>query len=219
MGVPAVKERKKRNGNVKQSELKPTRNKRPRAGGLLALAAAYSHPTRVRILAAMNSPKRRSSPHRLADETGEDVKRVAYYFRELADLGFLELVDVDPVRGSVEHFYEPKTTALAWAREWSQMPPVFKQHMLALTERLAVEALGAAIDAGTFEAREDTVLAQDRMRLDQESANKAWALMAHTVEELMKLGDSAGGRLRETGVEGVLISYMAASYGGALRAE
>jgi hypothetical protein len=165
----------------------------------------------------MNSPKRRSSPARFAQETDLDVKRVAYHFRELADLGFIELVDQTPKRGSVEHFYEPKTTALAWQREWSQMPPVFKQQMLALTERLSVEALGAAIDAGTFEAREDTVLAQDTMRLDEESATRAMALMAGTVEELMRLGEDAASLLRESGEDGVLISYLAVSYEGALR--
>lgn len=219
MGVAAVKEKRRRNSLVSKSELKPTRKNRPRAGGLLALAAAYSHPTRVRILTAMNSPRRRSSPRQFCEETGEELKRVAYHFRELADLGFLELVDKTPRRGSIEHLYEPKKTALAWQREWSQMPPVFKQQMLALTERLSVEALGAAIDAGTFEAREDTVLAQDTMRLDEEGANKAMALMAGTVEELMKLGEEAAPRLDMAGEKGVLISYMAVSYEGVLRPE
>jgi hypothetical protein len=193
------------------------RSEVPRKKGILALAAAYSHPMRVRILTAMNSPRRRASPILLAEEWGEDVSIVAYHFRELVAYDFLEVVEEHKVRGSIEHVHEAKTTALAWDREWSQMPPIFKQHMLALTARLGFEAMGAAIDGGTFESRDDTVLAQDTMRLDEQGAIEALSLLAKTMEAMLKVAERAAARLVESGEEGTLISYMAVGYEGTLR--
>jgi hypothetical protein len=211
MGVPV--EPKPKNQQAKRLK----RSEIPRKKGILALAAAYSHPMRVRILTAMNSPKRRASPTRLAEEWGDDVSIVAYHFRELVAFGFLEVVEEHRVRGSVEHVHEARTTAVAWDREWSQMPPIFKQHMLALTGRLGFEAMGAAIDAGTFESRDDTVLAQDTMRLDEQGAIEALALLAKTMEVMLKVAERAEARLTESGDDGLLISYMIAGYEGTLR--
>jgi hypothetical protein len=189
----------------------------PRKEGLLALAAAYSHPMRVRILTAMNSPRRRHSPVQLAEAWGEDVSVVAYHFRELVAFDLLEVVEENKVRGSIEHVHEAKAVALAWEREWRQLPPIFKQHMLALTGRLGFEALGAAIDAGTFEARDDTVLAQDTMRLDERGAREAMAILAKTLEALLKVSERSTERLDKNEEEGLLISYMVVGYEGALR--
>lgn len=193
------------------------RSEVPRKQGILALAAAYSHPMRVRILTAMNSPRRRHSPVQLAEAWGEDVSVVAYHFRELVAYDLLEVVEEIKVRGSVEHVHEAKTVALAWEREWKEIPPIFKQHMLALTERLGFEAMGAAIDAGTFESRDDAVLAQDTMRVDERGAQEAMAIVDKTVEALLKVSERSAKRLEKSGDEGVLISYMVAGYEGSLR--
>lgn len=193
------------------------RSELPRKQGILALAAAYSHPMRVRILTAMNSPKRRHSPVQLAEAWGEDVSVVAYHFRELVAYDLLEVVEENKVRGSVEHVHEVKTVALAWEREWKEIPPIFKQHMLALTARLGFEALGAAIDAGTFESRDDTALAQDTMRVDERGAQEAMAILAKSLEALLKVSERSAKRLEKNGDEGVLISYMVVGYEGALR--
>ncbi len=202
---------------VKRTRSKTKRSEMPRPTGLLALAAAYSHPTRVRILTAMNSPRRRAAPIDLAKEWGMDVTNVAYHFRELEAYDFLVMVEENKRRGSVEHVYEPNANALAWDREWKQMPPVLKQNMLALTERLGFEAMGAAIDAGTFESRDDTVLAQDTMRLDAQGATEALALMSKTLELMLRVEERARERLAASRDEGVLISYLLAGYEGSLR--
>jgi hypothetical protein len=210
MGVTVASEQKKPEKRLRRSEV-------PRKKGILALAAAYSHPLRVRILTAMNSPRRRHSPIQLAEAWGEDVSVVAYHFRELVAYDLLEVVEEKSRRGSIEHVHEAKTNALAWEREWKNLPPIFKQHMLALTNRLGVEALGAAIDSGTFESRDDTVMAQDTMRVDERGATEALAILAKALELLLKVSDAAAVRLAENGEEGLLISYMAVGYEGTLR--
>jgi Helix-turn-helix domain len=210
MGMPVGAERGEQRKRPKRSEV-------PRKKGILALAAAYSHPMRIRILTAMNSPRRRHSPVQLAEAWGEDVGVVAYHFRELVAYEFLEVVEENKRRGSIEHVHEAKANALAWEREWKSLPPIFKQQMLALTNRLGIEAIGAAIDGGTFESRDDTVMAQDTMRVDEQGAIEALAILAKALELLLKVSEAAGARIAESGEEGVLISYMLVGYEGTLR--
>jgi hypothetical protein len=200
-----------------KAQKRPKRSEMPRKKGILALAAAYSHPMRIRILAAMNSPRGRHSPARLAEAWGEEVGVVAYHFRELVAYELLEVVEEKKRRGSIEHLHEAKRNALAWEREWKSLPPVFKQHMLALTNRLGVEAVAAAIDDGTFESRDDTVMAQDTMRVDERGATEALAILAKALEALLKVSETAGARLAESGEEGLLISYLTVGYEGTLR--
>lgn len=73
-------------------ESKPTRHNRPKSK-LLGLAMAISHPLRYRIITAMTSPDRNASPKQLSEQFDLDVKRVAYHMRELAALGYVELID------------------------------------------------------------------------------------------------------------------------------
>ena len=163
---------------AKKKGRRPKRSELPRKKGILALAAAYSHPTRVRILTAMNAPVRRYSPKQLAQEWGEEVDLVAYHFRELVAFELLEIVDEIPRGGSIEHVHEATQTAVAWNENWKAIPPIFKQHIASLTLRLAVEAIGASIDDGRFESRDDTVLAQDTIRVDEQGAAEVLRILA-----------------------------------------
>lgn len=189
----------------------------PRPTGILALAAALSHPLRLRIIGAMNSPERMYSPKSFAEEISEDVDFVAYHFRELRDLGYIEVVDTNRRRGSVETVYGPTLRAAAWEREWKQMPPAIKQQLAALSLRLGVEAAGAAIDSGAFEARDDAVVGQDTMTLDDRGAAEALAVLLAALDRLVQISEEAGKRLDESGDEPTLISYLLLGYEGEVR--
>jgi predicted ArsR family transcriptional regulator len=197
-------------------EAKPTRHNRP-TSPMLKLAMAISHPVRFRIITAMNSPERDASPKELAEEFDLDVKRVAYHVRELAELGYLELVDTEPRRGSIEHVYRPVQRFEAWSLEWGELFPAFKQVVAASALGIGVSAIGASIDAGKFEAREDSVLAQDTFRTDDRGAEEAAQILIKAVEDLLAVANDTKARLTETGEKGFLLSYLTASFEGALR--
>jgi Helix-turn-helix domain len=178
---------------------------------------AISHPVRFRIITAMNAPERNASPKELAKEFDLDVKRVAYHVRELVALGFLELVDTEPRHGSIEHVYRPVQGFRAWWHEWSELFPAFKRVVAASALGLGVEAIGASIDSGKFEAREDSVLAQDTFRTDERGAQKAAKVLYKAVEDLLAISIDAKARLAESEDEGVLFSYVMSGFEGALR--
>jgi hypothetical protein len=192
--------------------------------GFDALSAALSHPLRKRILWAMKSPDRVYSPtefvRAINEESPEpiDVKRVAYHFRELRDLGFIEEVEVKPVHGSVEHFYEPVKEFGAWEDEWVRMPDSVKQALASTVLVTGVEATGAAIDSGAFNERDDSVLAQDTFWTDERGAEQALAVLTRAMEDVMQIARESAVRLEEDGEDDRrLLTFMIAGFEGALR--
>lgn len=73
--------------------------------GLARIFATLGHPLRLQLLSQFND--RSMSPTELAERSGAGVSLgvVAYHVRILRDAGLLELDQLEPVRGSAEHFY------------------------------------------------------------------------------------------------------------------
>lgn len=77
------------------------------------LLVALRHPLRRDILRAMIE-KDPISPRQISDVLKEPLSNVSYHVRVLADCGAVALVDMTPVRGSMQHFYSP-TIDEPWA--------------------------------------------------------------------------------------------------------
>ncbi len=210
----AVSQKRKRRTT---HETRPSREAGDVPTGMMAMAIAMSHPLRIRILYAMHSPERRCSATDIAEETGVDVKRLSYHMRELATLGFVEQVDERQVRGSLEKIYGPAKRLEAWELEYLSMPPTLKKILAASALKTGVFALGAAIDNGTFDAREDSMLGQDTFWSDERGAKEAMAVIDDALKALLEIDKNAKARLAEADEEGFLISYLLAGYEGSLR--
>jgi hypothetical protein len=120
----------------------------------------------VTILMKMNTPRRKLSPRGFSDETGEHLSNCSYHFRQLHEYGLIELVDTRPVRGAVEHFYEPVKKAMAWTRAYGKMPGAIRQNLATTALVGAVESIGLSVDQGTFDARPDAHLSFDATVVD-----------------------------------------------------
>jgi hypothetical protein len=127
------------------------------------------------------------SPKGFCNLTGEKMGHVSYHFRELAETGCIELVEEVPRRGATEHFYEPVRTAMAWSREWEALGSYVKQNLCASVLRGGVEAIGEAIDSQSFEARPNSHLSWDTLRLDAQGWDRATAIMDRALEELLEV--------------------------------
>lgn len=69
-----------------------------------ALAKALSHPLRAQALTIFG--ERTAGPKEIADELAEKLPNVSYHVRVLEELGLIELVEEETVRGSIAHFYK-----------------------------------------------------------------------------------------------------------------
>lgn len=172
----------------------------------LRLARALSHPVRVRILMAMNTPVRELSPKQFSDESGTVLTLSAYHFRKLKELGFIRLVDEQPRRGATEHYYKPVKRVLAWTEEARTIPPAILDGISATVLRGFVEEAGAAIDSGRFTEREDRVLAWDKLWVDEKGWARLAAVWTRALADTMKIEEECEAR-REEGADGFFATY------------
>lgn len=171
-----------------------------------ALGRALSHPLRISILMSMNAPKRRLSPSAFADESGEPLGTCAYHFRELRKFGCIEMVATAQRRGATEHLFEPTKRAMAWTAMWKRLPEWVKQNLSATALAGLVDAVGRAIDSGTFDAREDSHLSYDAMRVDDQAWGELTALLNDTLHQAIGIGERAEARLTPD-VPGFVATY------------
>jgi DNA-binding transcriptional ArsR family regulator len=79
------------------------------------LLVALSHPLRRQILREMADGKI-ISPLELSNKLRQPLSNVSYHVRVLARCAAVTLVDTQPTRGSVQHFYR-STVAAPWAQQ------------------------------------------------------------------------------------------------------
>jgi DNA-binding transcriptional ArsR family regulator len=72
-----------------------------------ALLEALKHPLRRLLLRRYVEAEEMLSPRELAVQTRQPLSTVAYHVRKLAEAGAVVVADERPVRGAVQHFYEP----------------------------------------------------------------------------------------------------------------
>ena len=123
----------------------------------------------------------------------------------------------DPCGARWKKIYAPVKSLEAWAQEYTAMPPALRKILAASVLGHGVNALGAAIDKGTFDARDDSMLGQDTFWTDERGAQEAMAIIDKALKALVDVRENAKARLAETGEQGFLISYLLAGYEGSLR--
>jgi DNA-binding transcriptional ArsR family regulator len=169
------------------------------------LAKALAHPLRVRLLAALNDGV--ASPNQLAEQVDEPLQNVSYHVRVLLSLGCIELVRTAQRRGAIEHFYRALTRPFFSESDWQQLPTSARHSISDAVLRTVWDDTARALDAGTFDTRDDRHLTRTPLALDEqgwtelneimgEVQERAEAIQAESADRLAKTGDdSLGTRL------------------------
>jgi DNA-binding transcriptional ArsR family regulator len=123
----------------------------------------------MRILAALADKE--ASPSELAEEMGESLGVVSYHTRILLDLKCIELVRETRRRGAVEHHYRAIESPYFSDEDWSQLPAPVKASISQTTLSEIWRDVGNAVDAQTFDSRDDRQLAWMNLTLDE----RGWA--------------------------------------------
>jgi len=119
-----------------------------------AIAKALSHPLRVQILERIEEED--ASPAALSKQMdGVALGLIAYHVKVLEEAGFLELVETRPRRGAVEHIYRAKP---AGGVDLRGVPRSLRGSVTASTLQRFIDASVAALEAGTIDDRDDTLL-------------------------------------------------------------
>jgi DNA-binding transcriptional ArsR family regulator len=159
------------------------------------LVKALSHPLRARALAIFN--ERVTSPAELARKFDKPVGNVSYHVKKLRDFGCIELVEEVPRRGATEHFYRGVTRSFLSAENWAKLSPDAKNGISIAGLRMQNDASMAALEAGTFDSRDDRHLSCTPITIDEEAWGQVVELLASTLESVIEIQAKAATRLAE----------------------
>jgi DNA-binding transcriptional ArsR family regulator len=160
------------------------------------LVRALAHPTRVKILETLT--ERVASPNWLSEHLQADLSHVAYHTRTLDRCGCLELVDTARRRGATEHFYKASPGSFVGDRAWRRVPRSLRAGISAAWIQTFMDKLIAALEAGTLDARDDTVLTWMPVRLDQGGWEDVTAILEEATDRILTAQARSRQRLDQT---------------------
>jgi hypothetical protein len=195
---------KKRRSGKRRTGKKPTF--KPQGTDYLdeRLTKALAHWMRVNIMAIASW--RIISPSDYARETGEDINKVSYHFRKLVEYGVLELVDTEPVRGSVKHYYRGTRQAIFGGASWAELPKSVQDGVAGAALQDFVTVAVHSIESGAFSSHDHSYLAWEPHTYDDLAFKAAVKVLDQTRQRLVALADEAAPRLADTEQEGLLIA-------------
>jgi DNA-binding transcriptional ArsR family regulator len=172
-----------------------------------SLFQAMSHPLRVQILGDLSLPGATWSPSDYAEEVRIPLSKVAYHFRELLKFGLIEVCRERPVRGSVEHFYRAKKSALfANAPAWEKLPGIARTSVAAKAWGGYMGVGKKAIEEGAFDRRPDANFSWGTMRVDEQGWADVQSSLARALREMFTIREEAAKRI-DGGAEGFDATY------------
>jgi DNA-binding MarR family transcriptional regulator len=158
------------------------------------LVRAFAHPLRADILALLHN--RTASPSEIAAELGTPLSNTSYHVRQLAAMGFVELVRRTARRGAIEHHYTAKVRPTITDEGWKQLPEIVRRSLMDGWLKQTMVQILAAAEAGGFD-REDTHHTRTTGRLDAEGWKALSAELRRTLERVDEVFEQSGARLAD----------------------
>jgi DNA-binding transcriptional ArsR family regulator len=178
------------------------------------MAKALAHPLRVQLLSLLNEGV--ASPNELAKKLDEPLTNVSYHVRMLHDLGCIELVETEPRRGALEHYYRAIVRPFFGDRDWKRLPKNARGSISDAVLQLVWDDTAEAIKTGLFDEREDRHLSRTFLCVDEQGWQDLNELLAQTLDQAMQIQADAASRAAKEETERfsanlVMMSYPAPS--------
>jgi hypothetical protein len=165
------------------------------------LAVVVSHPLRAR--AFMVLAERTASPSDVARILKCELNDVAYHIRKLHKLDVIELVDEQPVRGAVEHFYRAIERPLVWKEEYGTLDQGERNDFAREINQFLFADVAAAIASGIFSSRSDNCVARTPMLIDSKGWSEVSDIMEKALKDVIQVQASSAERMVESGEDGI----------------
>jgi DNA-binding transcriptional ArsR family regulator len=175
------------------------------------LVRALSHPLRVRILEVLT--ERIASPNWLSEALEANLSHVAYHTRTLDKCGCLDLVDTAQRRGATEHFYKAAPRSFVGNRIWRRVPRAVLGGVTAASLQTFMDKAIAALEAGTIDDRDDTVLTWMPLLLDETGWSEVVAILEEATDRILAAQERSDGRLTDAEARRNAISAVIALAG------
>jgi hypothetical protein len=196
------------------------------AASVISAKTAWLLADDMRSRVMMELSVRPLSPSQFVSLVGGDLRHVSRCFRQLAELGYIEIVETKrggQRRGGVEHFYRSIHRAHFDTSVWKDLPRVHRNAFSGSILESYLARISEATKAGTFDAELDRHLSWDEAPLDRVAWGQLLARLDETLYWLPDLAVEAAQRMAETGAEPIpttigLAAFRAATEAGPQRA-
>jgi DNA-binding transcriptional ArsR family regulator len=171
-------------------------------GGLMGMPAheklvkGLSHSVRTECLTIL--AERVASPRELSELISHDLSNVSYHVRVLDELGLIELVGEESVRGAVAHYYRAVERPLLSQNEWENMPHELRKAFSSHNWDVLLKNVTRAIEKGTFDSRSDRHLTRTPLLLDSEGFARLSTLMDQLLETIFSEQAAAAERMNKS---------------------
>lgn len=164
------------------------------------LTKAVAHPLRHKAFTIL--VERVASPNEIAIELDEDLSRVSYHVRVLRDeLNLIELVEIVPKRGTVEHRYVAVKQATLHDHEWAKLSMKEREDYSMWAAQLFISDMARAIAARTFDKRLNRHMTRSLPEVDEQGWNDIADLFDGTFERIDEIRIESAGRAAEDGTD------------------
>lgn len=121
-----------------------------------ALGVIAAHPIRCQCLFYLT--EREGSASEIAADLNERTNLVSKHVQKLEEIGAIELVSSEIVRGAEKKTYRAVEFAVSWTEEHEVMPVELRRKITISILRFVLADFGAAVAGGTFDSRPDRSL-------------------------------------------------------------
>jgi DNA-binding transcriptional ArsR family regulator len=165
------------------------------------LVKALNHPVRVKTLTILT--ERIASPKEISEEIDVPLSNVSYHVRVLDELGLIEIMEEESVRGSVAHFYKAVERPLIDNPDWEKLDSKVRTAFSGYVIETLMSDAARSLQAGLFDQREDRHLSRTPLLLDEKGWRKAIAVQGKALDEILKEQAAAAVRMssKETAIQ------------------
>jgi DNA-binding transcriptional ArsR family regulator len=165
------------------------------------LAHLLKSPIRVKALAVLI--ERVASPKDISVELGVSLTTVSHHVQELLKMNLIELVDEQPRRGAVAHFYRAVMRPIWSDEEWGELSQEERQRYAAWVMQLINCDVAEAMDAGTFQAHTETHTSRSLFHVDEQGWQELNRIQNEALEASFEVEAASAERLAEEGADGI----------------
>jgi DNA-binding transcriptional ArsR family regulator len=168
------------------------------------LAAAMSHPTRVRAMCVLS--ERTASPRQIAQEIDEPLNNVTYHLGQLRDLGCIELVSTEPAAGGrvLERFYRAIQRPYFDEEAWAALTELERLGVTSAIVKMISKDISVSMASGIFFSEDGVHASRSVLTVDDEGWTEISELLERNAAEIFEIEERVAERTAAGG--GALIN-------------
>jgi DNA-binding transcriptional ArsR family regulator len=168
------------------------------------------HPLRVRILAACT--ERPTAIGEFAKQVGVRQSKARYHFGILRDEGYIRIRGNKQVRGSLQNFYVATRVGVITDREFAELGAEEQHRVSAAVVKTLHGRCLMALQAGTFDSREDSHFTWALRVLDEQGWKDQMEDLLRGYKRSEEIEAESKARMRRSGEEGIASTIALAGF-------